>query len=290
MKAFAKSISGMGLGLLLLAACNDPAADQREKATADSLSAAIGEKDSLLMAYLETINEIETNLDQIRDKQGLIVMGPGGNTEPGIGQKEEILRNIAMINTLLAENKEKISRLEAQLSKSKSGSRQLMALAEESKKRVAEAEQEITALKQELAKQQFSNQELHAAMSELEFANAQLKDHVNGMDKKLHTAYYTVGSNRELRDMNVLVKNDGIARLGKARTLNRQISPEAFVEINTTEVYRIGLNSPKARLITAHPENSYRLEPQTDGTLVLDILNPDAFWSISKYLVVETRS
>ncbi|TND08319.1 MAG: putative lipoprotein [Bacteroidetes bacterium] len=292
MKTIAKSITGIILGLFLLPACDEPK-PVVDKATADSAAevaaAQLEGKDSLITAYLETINEIENNLDQIRDKQGLIVMGPGGNTESNLSQKEEILRNIAMINSLLRQNEEKIGKLERQLASSRGSNKELQELTKQSRERIAAAEKEVEALKQELTQQYFTYGELQSNMTALQFASEVLKDNIAKLDKELHTAYYTVGTNKELRSMNVLVKNEGIARLTKAQTLNADLKRESFTEINTHEVMQIALTSPKAKLVTKHPGESYRMEMQNDGTLLLNIVDPDLFWSISKYLVVETK-
>ena len=52
--------------------------------------------------------------------------------------------------------------------------------------------------------------------------------------------------------------------------------------VRTTEIL---LGAKKAKLATSHPEGSYRLE----GGNKLVVLDANAFWSISKYLVVEVE-
>ena len=42
----------------------------------------------------------------------------------------------------------------------------------------------------------------------------------------------------------------------------------------------------KAKLLTTHPAASYELTKGADKNLTLKINDPEAFWSISKYLVV----
>jgi len=46
------------------------------------------------------------------------------------------------------------------------------------------------------------------------------------------------------------------------------------------------LYSKKAKLLTNHPSSSYVLE-KVNEYLVLKITDPNKFWEISKYLVVE---
>ena len=48
----------------------------------------------------------------------------------------------------------------------------------------------------------------------------------------------------------------------------------------------IPVNSKKAKVLSAHPADSYTLETGEDGNLVLKINDEGAFWKQTKYLVV----
>src|SRR5688572_1750073 len=65
-------------------------------------------RDSLERLYITTLDEIDENLDAIRDKKGIIVLGPNSNMDNGVSKKQQIINNISMINSLLDENKKKI--------------------------------------------------------------------------------------------------------------------------------------------------------------------------------------
>lgn len=69
-------------------------------------------RDSLERIYIATLDEIDGNIDAIRDKYGYLVLGPKSNADFVTPKKDKILNNIAMINTLLADNKKKIDMLE----------------------------------------------------------------------------------------------------------------------------------------------------------------------------------
>ena len=49
------------------------------------------------------------------------------------------------------------------------------------------------------------------------------------------------------------------------------------------------LYSKRADLLTTHPAGSYALVKDEKGQLTLVINNPDEFWSVSKYLVIQVR-
>jgi len=42
-------------------------------------------------------------------------------------------------------------------------------------------------------------------------------------------------------------------------------------------------------LLTSHPEGSYELKKDDKGQLTLVITNPNKFWSVSRYLVIEVK-
>ena len=52
----------------------------------------------------------------------------------------------------------------------------------------------------------------------------------------------------------------------------------------------IPVNSKEAKLITSHPSSSYELVRDKDNKIAsIDIKDPDQFWKISKYAVVEIK-
>lgn len=41
--------------------------------------------------------------------------------------------------------------------------------------------------------------------------------------------------------------------------------------------------------MTTHPNGSYAFEKDDEGLLTLKITNPQEFWSVSKYLVIQVK-
>jgi len=101
---------------------------------------------------------------------------------------------------------------------------------------------------------------------------------------ELNTAFYAVGTSKELRDNGVLTKEGGVAGLGGVNKLNTSdLKKDYFTQIDIMRTQEIPLAAKKAKLVTTHPEGSYKLD-LASGKLV--ITDANAFWSISKYLVV----
>lgn len=280
-------------GSLFFASCNN----DLEKKMAAKTDSVVMEKDSMLASYIRTLDEIDSNLDQIRDKRGLILLGPNSNVDGSVTKKEQILRNIAMINDLLAENQEKMENLEKQLAQSRTKNASLNTITKSYSAKMAETEKEMNMLKEQLAALSFTRSELEAGMSQLKSENVilvsdkqQLAEQVAALDKKVHTAWYTVGTRKELKTAKVVETDGGVLGIGRTQTLSGSFDKNVFTEVDTKNTMVISLNSSRAKLITRHPEQSYAIEKTGGGTLTLHIKDPELFWSISKYLVVETKA
>lgn len=59
-----------------------------------------------------------------------------------------------------------------------------------------------------------------------------------------------------------------------------------FVISDKRILKELPLNVSKARILTNHPSASYELE-NVGGQKVIRIINPDQFWSLSNYLMIQ---
>jgi hypothetical protein len=73
----------------------------------------------------------------------------------------------------------------------------------------------------------------------------------------------------------------GIGSTEKIKT--GELNKGYFARIDLSETEEITIGAKRVRLATPHPEGSYTL---VDGASKLVIDDPEAFWSLSKYLVV----
>ena len=59
------------------------------------------------------------------------------------------------------------------------------------------------------------------------------------------------------------------------------------IDLRVTKVIR--LYSKSAKLLTNHPAGSYSLDKDAQGQYTLRVLDPQKFWSVSKYLVIVVK-
>ena len=122
---------------------------------------------------------------------------------------------------------------------------------------------------------------LHTDVASLKEANDQKTATVNRQDKELHSAWYVFGTRKELKEQGI-VKSSQVLR-------NSEFKKDYFTKIDTRVVKSIKLYSKSASLLTSHPSGSYSLEKDARKQYTLYINNPEEFWSISKYLVIQVK-
>lgn len=269
--------------LLLLAAMQACAPDPKSTEPYRQLeedqrrtAAMVAEKDSTINALFGTFNRISENLRTIRSKQGELV-APGGGAESQSDLEQRIMGDIEQIDALLAENKGLIAQLRKQAKTSAASIAELERTIADMERSIAEKDEEIGVLKEQLAS---TNSSL-ATLIEMYRDKSQLADMQRNA---LNSAFYAIGTAKELKEKGVLTKEGGVAGIGGVNKLNtNELPKDYFTAIDITNTREIIIGGQKAKLSTSHPEGSYRFE---GGAEKLVITDPDKFWSISKYLVV----
>lgn len=258
-----------------------------EYVTSSEYNNMVAVKNATEDTLYKAINEIDNNLRAIRENQGLLA---NINVEK-YSKKDEILKTINEISSLLEQNKEKIKKLNTQLASLRSQKTKWKKESEELKQFISEKEQEMVGLQQLMADQTSTINYLNQTVSELKLANNSANDNNKKMDTELHKAYYALGSYRELKDHNVVEKTGGVLGLGKTEEIKNDPDKTYFTVIDTRQVTTIPVGSKKAKLVTHHPVGSYEWEKANDGknTEALTITDPEKFWATSKFLVVEVK-
>ena len=240
---------------------------------AERANAKVSERDSTLNMLFGTMNRINENLRTIRAKQGQMLDPENGAEGPDMEQR--MMGHLTSIDGLLSENKDLIARLRKQAKASAATVSELEKTIAGLEQGIQEKDVEIAGLKEQLAS---TNSSL-ATLIEMYRDKSQLSD-MQRMD--LNTAYYAIGTNKELRANGVLAKEGGVIGIGSVNKLNTDNLPkDYFTRIDITRTMEIPLAAKKAKLATTHPAGSYRI----DGDK-LAITDPNLFWSVSKYLVV----
>ena len=95
---------------LLMSACNQTNTDTANRES-DSLRSIVNEREASLNEFIASFNDVERNLDSVAVKQHLISMSTDHRGELKLSQKERINNEIAAINSLMDENRKKLTAL-----------------------------------------------------------------------------------------------------------------------------------------------------------------------------------
>lgn len=273
-----------------ISSCGDQTkVQERYQATIDSLTRQLDEKDNSVNEFLKAFNEIEESLLQVQNKQRSIESGSLSAGETNANVKARIEEEIRSINEAMAESRNKMAELQGKLKKSNLKIVELEKMITRLNGSLAEKDAEIASLNEKLIAMNYKveglTQEVSTLRAEKQAVTQELETKSREAEEKtteLNTAFYAIGTKKELIDKGVLSK-EGIYSGPKARgKLGVSFNEKSFTRVDIRTTSELLLNSKKARLLSSHPAGSFTL---TGEKLVIS--QPQEFWKASKYCVVE---
>lgn len=256
------------------------------QAERDSLANVAATVTTDFESSLRTINEIEMALQTVREAEGIMMMeNQEGNSSYAEAQIEAIDRTIQ-------QNKAKIAELEQQLAAAGSKSKELNTTINRLKNELNEKDTYINNLREELniskaqvAELSESVENLNANIDNLNVQNAKQQATISQQDVALNTVYYIVATAERLA-ANHMINQGG---LFTSDQVTGDIDMSMMTVADKRDLKVLPLNSRKAKILTNHPESSYQLTKDDDKNLSLVIVDPNAFWSISNYLIISIK-
>jgi len=258
----------------------------------DSIYKVIVQKDSTILNFVSTMNEIQMNMDSIKELQNIVRIDTSSGSEMKEDKKQQILFDISLLNNILQENMKKVAELQRKLNASNMKNSALQKSVYILQKQISEKEKEIVLLKDQVSKLNIDvsnlNSELKTAVAvneEKDKTIATKDEMINNQVVALNTAYYAFGSAKELLDNNIVEKKNGVLGIGRTLVLSKDFDRNYFTKIDIRKLKTVQLFVKKAKIVTVHPEDSYHFVG-VDTIESLSIDNPQEFWKTSKYLVI----
>ena len=276
--------------LPLFTACSFMTSEVQElRSENDSLRLAKSQIEREVNTYLKTMNDIEQNLDRVKEIEGYLSLQ--SNSEGiEIDQAERINKNIALVTEIVQKNQAEIDRLNKDLRRSglkikelDSSVKRLTLLVEQQNSTIDTLLSQLSQKDALIAEQDASIQGLNSDVNDLRSQNEQRQQTIARQDEALHAAWYVFGTRKELKTQKI-ISTDGL--VSPTKVLQSDFNKDYFVKIDAREVKEIPLYAKRVKMLTNHPKTAYRLELK-DGQYTLYITDTKAFWSVSKYLVIE---
>lgn len=241
-----------------------------------NLKGELTEKEQALQDFVNGFNEIQANLDEIKAKEKIV----SGNTQGGDvkSKEEQIKSDIQAIYDLMSKNKSRIASLNKKLKNANTKIAGLEQMIANLEAQLNEKDAQITDLKNKV-------EQLNIELSNLTVNYENVTQESAVKTEKLNTAYYVIGTGKELKQKGVTEKEGGFIGLGKTTELKKDFNKDYFTKIDATQTTTIPIGAKKIKIITTHPSSSYKLVGEKPVEK-LEITNVEDFWSASKYLVI----
>jgi chromosome segregation ATPase len=271
---------------IALASCNEGAkkAEAQARAERDSLNQVIAQKDDEINDMMTTLIDIEEGFREITEAQNRVTLAKSGE---GTNTKQRIAENFQFIQSMMQQNKDLINKLKQQVRESSIKGDKLKKVIASLTEQMETKDKQITDLVEQLELKNIHIGELKYAINTLKEDAQSLQDEneaqsktINAQDKQLNTAWFAYGTKDELKKQHILESG---------KVLQANFNKEYFTKIDIRVDKEIKLYSKSAKLLTTHPASAYTLQQDANKQYVLRITDPQAFWSTSKYLVVQVK-
>lgn len=248
------------------------------------------QKDSTINVFLGILNDIESNIQLIKQKEQIIAKNASLGTEMETDARERIHEDMAIINELMERNRQSINYLTKQLKQANFNLSEFEQRIETANQQLNDRNKEIDELKERLTQLDFSMEILNAQLDTLSIEKQALETELTKHKETLDMAWFSLGTNKELLENNVIEKSGGFLGMGKGYKLKSDFNREYFVPISINQTKNIPLMAKQAQLVTSHPAQSYQFNKNEFGIIEsLEIIDTELFWEAGKYLVIRLK-
>ncbi|MEI7490595.1 MAG: hypothetical protein WCK92_04290 [Bacteroidota bacterium] len=270
---------------VFIASCGREAKKKAEELQArnDSLMNQTTQKDEAINEFVRSINDIQSTLDTIKMKENVINLSTERGGELKQTAKDQIKTDIQTIYSMMLKDKDQLAKLTKKLKSANMKVDELQKLVTRLEKDIATKSAEIEELRTSLAKLNIKFEAASLKIDTLSKTVNQQGSKINdqtqtiaAQEEALNTAYYVIGTNKDLKKNGVIKKGDILADFNK----------ELFTKIDIRKTTEISILSKKAKILSSHPTASYKFTGDKKVIQSLQILDYKAFWSNSKYLVI----
>lgn len=283
-----KKIIILAVFSVVIASCGQNNQEEIERLQQENLELKeqVSTSESTFNDFFASLNQIEENLSLIKEKENIISQGTQNDLEGRTDKMEQINEDIRLIGELMEKNRQLIGRLNRDLRNSNVKVAEFEKMVARLNEQIQEKEVEIEGLREELGRMNLRVDYLAATVDTLQEVARQRGQIIEEKISEMNTAYYTMGSRRELRDWGVITREGGFLGIGRTNRLRADFDHSNLTRIDLTQTREITVAGRDPIFITSHPEGTWEYKVEDDVTYLV-ITDPAKFWSTSRYLVIE---
>jgi len=271
---------------VLLLGCNTKEEELQKKldqtqTERSTLQQNIAERDKYIEEVMQSVNEVYTDLEQARAKEGKLLKGAASNEGSGqpavVDTKQKVLHDISDIGLVLKENRKKIADIQHRLRLEHNKIAALDTLISNLKVSLQEREQSIAQLQAQV-------QGLENTVAEKTRAIEQKDNVIDQQQRSMNTGYYVVGTKDELKKKGIITDEGGFlwGLLGSTTVMTSDFDKSNFTPIDKTKGDPIHVDGKIEEILPRRNQEFFATDEQGSS---LKIVSPDRFWQ-NNYLVI----
>ena len=273
------------LFVLLAWACGGPESENNPlQLKVDSLEMVNTNQQSEIDYYLADFMEIQKVMDSVKSRQAIIAAA-GQSPELSSNTRANLTNDLLELETLMNEGKAKIELLKKEVSQSKRNMKSLKALIDNLQEKLEEKDGQIVELKKELGKVNVRVQTVERSFDSLAVSHARRGARIEQQTEVINTVFWATGNYTTLKEKKV-ISSGGFLNARSGARISSDFNQDYFKSADRRKLLEIPIGTRNIHFATNHPSTSYELVKTDFMIEKLTILDPDAFWSSSRYLVI----
>lgn len=259
----------------------------------DSLQRVAERQDRQFAKINNVISTLSEALDSVQRQEDILFLNPSGE---GKASKADALNNLNRFETVLKAQQEHIDRLEKELADQKAkdeedaqapdpGTANLIANMRQQLQQkddlIAQLRKQLESKDVDIANLQAIVDKQKTQISNLGEQNKRYTEALTRSTDMANRGFVAMGTKKEL-------EANGIIHKGKIQTKDA-LDRSKFNQVDIRKFTEITFEAKKPKIITAAPQSTYTLTTDGKGKFTLHINNVAEFWSISNFLVIQTR-
>jgi chromosome segregation ATPase len=270
--------------IVMATSCNGGSASMKEQL--DSLQTAYEQRNADYDELNEFLGVIATGMDSIALQEGQLLK----NDESPTLTRDQIKKNLEAYKQTLDNQRKQINTLEKKLQTNQKYSANLRSIITTMKQQLAQKDEEIANLRKLVDDKNVDINRLKDNVSTLKQRNemqagliVSQQETILEQDAKIKTAYLKIGTKKELKEQGLLT---GGSLFKKSKVDFTKIDKSLFKAIDRSETTKIEIPAKEAKLMTPQPSDSYRIDKVYKNN-VLTITNPEKFWGVSDFVIIQ---
>ena len=254
----------------------------------DSLQSALKQRNQDYSNLQNFVSVVSDGLNAINIQENNIFRA---DPEKPLPNREQMKQSLAQLKETLQQQRDRIEQLEKKVSSGSADAAKLRTIITALKQQIAQKDAQISDLMTQLEQSKLSVAQLTSRVGTLtqkttEQASqiAQQEEVMQAQDQILNEGYVKMGSKKELKDAGLL--SGGFLKKTKVNYSN--INLDLFQKIDIREATSITIPSTSPKILTNVPAGSYTLQKEGQSTILV-ISDPTAFWSVSNFLIIQTK-